>query len=56
MQLQFILKLFRKQAAGYEGYLLGGTGYAGHLDRDKDGTACEIIKSIVCDRAEDGNH
>ena len=34
-------------AAGYGDILVGEPGYAGHLDRDKDGTACEIFKSVA---------
>ena len=32
-------------AAGYGDISVGEDGYADHLDRDKDGTACEIVKS-----------
>ena len=43
-------------AAGYGDILVGEPGYAGHLDRDKDGTACEIFKSggQYRSRREDG--
>ena len=32
-------------AAGYGDISVGEKGYADHLDRDKDGVACEIVKS-----------